>query len=1019
MQLSYKITLALLGVAVCLLVARQVLQPHTKPIDPQPEHHKIKDQGPLISAVYYNQSFNISLKDKFKMPAPTFELNTTELVLDDNLHIGTKFQFPPEFKNKSMISLSVFSRRTGSTPHPTIFIGLEEKLLEYRCNFFSEELDFIQCPDPMVHDLANVLEVDYDVERNLIFVTQNQTNSGILQVKMYAGEDILAKPLDVISTKESCNKFFFAPEYSQLLCVRSSGVSLDAYFYSNKTKTFKYENFTAQSLGIESLDDFVFDSLQHYVNSGIIRVQGDLLFVRNEVKRRLPDPFGNLTEDYRIYAVFPKLLLISKTSNRIIQFDYSGIENIKKDGEYDLGGCELSCQSKIHVSHDVDMFYLTCKREGQSFLYSFNPSTMNLRSIVPLESMERSHFRYSLLNNDGFSNFDIVFMLQDGVFNAQKMFVNPVLSGCSQGLTPKAGSTSHIISYKVTANSELPGYEPETLEGSVTIIFPERPITPRAEGELTLNASLVGNNTYTVYFDNHVLFKGSVHNLTFEPIYSSNQSTPNWTFTPITDFTNSILIPNISQEETIYDYHYIPVKSGEKINNDGVFVILSTNEAEKKGYISTYKVSREENSSNFKQVTRVNKFLLDMPFCTVMTIANIGDFELENLFGFIQCQMGRLALYGYALANGTQVLNETIICSEAWINFAVDDVNGHVVVFHNSIDGIAEYAEFFKFYPVGEKHSNPVKSILYSQLNLEESDIFEPAGYDLIVNPVSQTYELYAIALDGTLMYCSTPFAVNPTTGQEFCIKKKLSEMVFSRTSVKTPAWNGLQIIKNYHYSSAKYEITEPYSNKLRFVLNSETTAAYLFEIAQPNNTMGHDLVQKTEFMVLRGFADYYPDYKKLMFFTVDDKYVIFMGHTFAHNDEFTFIVFDHNLGENDSNHYHFYNGTFTSYPILEAIGGKRYRSNDIGLSPTRVFTEYPSASSRRVITFGNDNELLQYYINSHHQLTVQGNCEDIKFRVYARNDRFDNQTTVKLNCSNTAVSNMELPESNIKQITY
>jgi hypothetical protein len=400
----------------------------------------------------------------------------------------------------------------------------------------------------------------------------------------------------------------------------------------------------------------------------------------------------------------------------------------------------------------------------------------------------------------------------------------------------------------------------------------------------------------------------------------------------------------------------------------------------------------------------VNKIPIDVPYCTMLTIVNIGEFSLNNLFGFVQCQMKRLAIYGYALANGTKVLDQAIQSSEAWLNFAFDDVYGHIVVFHSSSDRTKEYIEFLQFYPLGQKYDNPVKTIPFTALQNSPKEVFQPAGYDLIVNPNSQTFEIYSIALDGTLVYCSTPFHSGMSTNlkggdKEFCIKKKLTDLVGPSLTVKPPAWNGLQIIKNYQHLSAKYVTNYSYSNGLQFVINSETASSIMFKTIQSEGKRGTELSSSTEFSVLKGFADYYPDYKKLTFFNVDEKYVIFVGHTFNDKNEYAYIVFDHSLNESNSNYYRSHGKA--SYPVLEAIAGKRYRSTDIGLSPTRVFTENPSDYERRVVTLGADNNLLQYFISQYNTLKIKGNCTDIKFKVNAMNDRFSNETSVRINCPN------------------
>ena len=1001
MQPSIKLTIALLGVVACLLVARTLL-PHKE------EPKTMITYSQLGSSVYYNNPFTLSLKNKFKVAAPTFSVNSSEIILNDHAHIGINFSLPQEYRNTPLHSFSVVGRDRSVTPNPTLFVALEKKLLEYRCNL-TVELDNINCPvTPKIHDISNVIGVYYDANASLSFVAHNESNTGRVAIKMAIGEDI-DNVVDSAVTLEPCSKFFFAPEYAQLLCVRTSGLSLDAYHYSNVTKKMTYENFTAEGQKIASLDDFVFDFLNQYVNSGIIRVKEDILFVRNEVRRTLKDPFGDGNQDFRILANFPKLIAVSKRQNRILQFDYSRIENVKKEGEYDLRGCSLSNESSVHMSHDADMFYLTCDKDSTSYLYVFTPSTMNLRKVVPLKSMKKSVFRYALLNI-GIADLDVIFSLEDSKLTAQKIYNYPSLLGNTANLKPTAGSTIHPIPFKVNITSALGTGETEIIEGKVTVIFPERPIEPLSD-EVVLEAVKRSDDTYNVYFGNHQLFKGSVHNMTFEPIPSSQSNNLSWSFTPITDFTNNILVPNVSSAETIYDYHYLPVKSNDPQHNDGVFILLTTNDQTKKGYLTTYKVTREDDGANFKSVNLVNKFQIDDPYCTMLTIVNIGEFSLDNLFGFVQCQMRKVAIYGYALANGTKVLDQSIQTSEAWLNFAFDDVYGHIVVFHSSLDRTQDYIEFLQFYPLGQQYNNPVKTIPFSALQMAPKEVFQPAGYDLIVNPNSQTFEIYSIALDGTLVYCSTPFHSGMSSNlkggdKEFCVKKKITELIGDSYTVKAPAWNGLQIIKDYQHLSAQYLVGYSYSNGLQFVINSETAPAYMFKVTQSAGARGLELAAATQFGVLKGFADYYPDYKKLTFFNVDETYVMFVGHTFRDNNEFAFIVFDHSLNESNSNYYR-----FTSFPILEATGGKRYRSTDIGLSPTRIFTENPSDYDRRIVTLGADNTLLQYFITQHNTLTIKGECKEVKFNVKAINDRFENETVVRVACPQSAPQSKLLKE--------
>jgi len=343
--------------------------------------------------------------------------------------------------------------------------------------------------------------------------------------------------------------------------------------------------------------------------------------------------------------------------------------------------------------------------------------------------------------------------------------------------------------------------------------------------------------------------------------------------------------------------------------------------------------------------------------------------------------------------------------SEAWINFAFDDIYGHIVVFHSSLDQTKDYIEFLQFYPLGQKYSNPVKTVPFTALQLSPREVYQPAGYDLIVNPNSQTFEIYSIALDGTLVYCSTPFHSGMSSNlkggdREFCVKKKVTDLVGASLTVRQPVWNGLQIIKNYQHLSAQYKTNYSYSNGLTFVINSETAPAIMFQAAQSESKRGTELAASTQFNVLKGFADYYPDYKKLTFFNVDEQYVFFVGHTFHDNNEYAFMIFDHSLNESNSNYYYSSaDKKSTTYPILEATGGKRYRSTDIGLSPTRIFVEDPSDYERRVVTLGADNTLLQYFVVQHNTLKIQGNCTDLRFKVSAMNDRFDNQTKIRINC--------------------
>jgi len=421
----------------------------------------------------------------------------------------------------------------------------------------------------------------------------------------------------------------------------------------------------------------------------------------------------------------------------------------------------------------------------------------------------------------------------------------------------------------------------------------------------------------------------------------------------------------------------------------------------KKSYVYTYNAVRGGDSIKFSSIKFIAKYTVASAFCSILTIVNIGEFSLDNLFGFVQCHENSVLLYGLALANGTQVMKQEIQSAEVDINYSFDDLYGHIVVYHNKFDGTPNFIEFYQFYPLGQIYNNPIKAIKFSDLGLKTKD-HRPSGYDLIVNNKSRTFELYSVAYDGTLIYCSIPYENQSgrkisfqTSRKDFCTVKTISELLPKRYSVRVPAWNGLQIIKDYQYLSAIYTTNFQYSNGLKFILNTQTYSAFMFETIHPQ---GHPSLG-TDIQIVKGFADYFPGYKKLTFFNVDARYAVFVSQAGPDKNEFVYIVYDHTLNETNSNYYKmYYEGNTWPVPILEAASGKRYHSADVGMAPTRIFQENPSDYTRRLITLGADNTLIQYYLYKDHSIQLKGDWNTVRFKVSTKNEKFSNETIVKVN---------------------
>lgn len=953
----------------------------------------------IVTSVYYGSSFEIKIADYFSVTSPVFSTDNPHIKIDNIGGLSVNLALPNQFRKLPVQLFTVITQKSGKGIDPTIIIGLNGTILTYSCQLKQKEKKISCPPVPKAYKIPNIVSIHGDTDTGLTFLQFYDPATKLSSVRIVRG-DKLTEALREVTLKEPCRKFILAPKYMQFLCVRRSGTSLDAYTYTADGKKATLEEFTAQGQHVNTIDDFVFDLPGSYINNGVIRSGSDLYFVRNEVVKTLADPFGKNTADFELYSVFPKLVLVSRKLNKIIQYDFSSIADIAPEGEYDLEGCVLQKDSQITVSPSNSFLYLTCKMPNNvRHVFVYDPTTKNLRQSIPSPAQSNNFFGFTFFDDQN-PKTDAIISFNSKSLQADYIYKEPSLIGEARDTQPIADTNVDVIRFHITATSSINPAYTQTFKAKVVVIFPERPIR-KLQNEVELKAKQVAKDTYAVDFSNHQLFRGAVHNLT---VTKSSNDKAEFKYMSSTDFFSKTPIPKISADETIYDYHYLPIKpngNSEKKENDGIFVLLTADSVSKTSYISTYSAIRDKDSIKFNEVKFIAKYTVARAYCSILTIVNIGEFSLDNLFGFVQCHDNGVLLYGLALANGTQVMKQPIATAEADIHYTFDDVFGHIVVYHNSFDETPNFIEFYQFYPLGQKYSNPVKAIKYSDLGMK-TKTHRPSSYDLIVNNKSRTFELYSVAYDGTLVYCSVPYENQSQKGRinlkssrkDFCTVKTISELLPKGYSVRIPAWNGLQIIKDYQYLSAIYTTKFQYSNGLKFILNAETYSAFMFETVHPHGepSLG------TEIKIVKGFADYFPDYKKLTFFNVDERYVVFAAQAGPDKNEFVYIVYDHTLNESNSNYYKgHYEGTTWPVPILEATCGKRYHSTDVGMAPTRMFQEDPSDYVRRFITLGADNTLIQYYLYKDHRIQIKGDWSTVKFKVTAKNDHFMDETIIKV----------------------